>query len=97
MCQPRIMQNEHALAVWRKSNKYSQEDFADKIGVSRWMVNSIETGRRRPSLDLALKIQIFTENKVSPAELVTTDAPIATEVVASPKKKRDAAERETVA
>lgn len=71
------MQNEHALAVWRKTNKYSQEYFAEKIGVSRWMVNSIETGRRRPSLDLALKIQAYTQNAVSPAELVTTDAPIA--------------------
>lgn len=72
------MQNEHALAVWRKTNRLTQDEFAGMVGVTRWMVNSIETGRRRPSLDLALKIQASTGNAVSPAELVTTDAPIAT-------------------
>lgn len=48
----------------------SQEEFAGEIGVSRWMVNSIETGRRRPSLDLALKIQAMTE--IAPSELVSS-------------------------
>ena len=62
------MQNEHALAAWRKTEKLSQEAFAGRIGVSRWMVNSIETGRRKPSLDLALKIQELT--KIPPSELV---------------------------
>lgn len=77
-CQPTQMQNEHPLAAWRKTKGKSQEDFAVDIGVSRWMVNSIETGRRKPSLDLALKIQDMT--KIAPSDLivsVTTDeAPV---------------------
>jgi len=64
------MQNEHALAIWRKnqSPQLSQKEFAEKIGVSRWMVNRIEAGKRKPSFDVALKIQNLTE--ITPSELV---------------------------
>lgn len=68
ICQPKIMQNEHALAAWRKTKNLSQEEFAAQIGVTRWMVNRIETGKRKPSLDLALRIQELTE--IAPAKLV---------------------------
>jgi len=67
------MQNDHALAAWRKTqNNLSQEAFAAQIGVTRWMVNSIETGRRKPSLDLALKIQAVTN--IAPSDLVAVAA-----------------------
>jgi putative transcriptional regulator len=67
-CQPKNMQNEHALAVWRKTKNLSQQELAAQIGVTRWMVNRIETGKRKPSLDLALRIQELTE--IAPAALV---------------------------
>lgn len=76
MCQLTEMSNEHALAAWRKSNGKSQEEFAVDIGVSRWMVNRIETGKRRPSLDLALKIEAAT--KIAPSDLIAvpSEAPV---------------------
>jgi DNA-binding XRE family transcriptional regulator len=63
-----IVSLRHPLAAWRKTEKLSQEAFAGRIGVSRWMVNSIETGKRKPSFDVALKIQNLTE--ITPSELV---------------------------
>lgn len=61
------MANEHALSVWRKSQdpKLSQEELAEKLGVTRWMVNSIETGRRRPSWDLVDRIISLTAGVVT--------------------------------
>jgi transcriptional regulator with XRE-family HTH domain len=58
------MANEHALASWRKSNKLSQEEFAVRVGVSRWMINRIETGDRRPSMELVDRIWKATKGKV---------------------------------
>jgi len=58
------MANEHALTIWRKSNGKSQDDVAREIGVTRWMVNRIENGKRSPSLSLVLKVQAMTNNEV---------------------------------
>ncbi|MEO5906488.1 MAG: helix-turn-helix transcriptional regulator [Saprospiraceae bacterium] len=43
---------------------WTQADLADKIGVSRQSVNSIETGRLVPSTDLALKMAKVFGTKV---------------------------------
>lgn len=44
------------LKVERAEHNLSQADLADRIGVSRQTVNSIETGRYVPSTILALKL-----------------------------------------
>ena len=44
------------LKVWRAEHNLSQAELADRIGVSRQTVNSIETARYVPSTVLALKM-----------------------------------------
>lgn len=44
------------LRELRAVHRWSQADLADRLGVSRQTVNSIETGRYEPSLPLAFKI-----------------------------------------
>jgi putative transcriptional regulator len=59
------------LKVLRAERDWSQQDLADRLGVSRQTVNAIETGRYDPSLPLAFTIagvfgqsieQIFSPN-----------------------------------
>ncbi|TRM11719.1 helix-turn-helix transcriptional regulator [Lentibacillus cibarius] len=48
------------LKELRKEYDYSQDGLAEKLGVSRQTINSIEKGKYNPSLPLALLIaQIF--------------------------------------
>lgn len=44
------------LKVLRAERDWSQQDLADRLGVSRQSVNAIETGRFDPSLPLAFRI-----------------------------------------
>ena len=44
------------LKVLRAERSWSQQELADRIGVSRQSVNAIETGRYDPSLPLAFTI-----------------------------------------
>ncbi|MGH8103412.1 MAG: helix-turn-helix transcriptional regulator [bacterium] len=44
------------LKVLRAERDWTQEDLAEKLGVSRQTVNAIETGKYDPSLPLAFKI-----------------------------------------
>ena len=44
------------LKVLRAERNWSQQDLADRLGVSRQSVNAIEKGRYDPSLPLAFKI-----------------------------------------
>lgn len=44
------------LKVLRAERDWSQQDLAERIGVSRQSVNAIEKGRYDPSLPLAFKI-----------------------------------------
>lgn len=48
----------------RKSRGWTQEQFGDRLEVSRQTVNSIENGRFDPSLALALKVAKLLENSV---------------------------------
>ena len=48
----------------RKSRGWTQEQFGDRLEVSRQTINSIENGRFDPSLTLALKIAKLLENSV---------------------------------
>lgn len=60
------MAKEHALTAWRRKSGKSQEAVGVALGVSRWMINRLENGKRTPSLDLALNIQDLTGNEVTP-------------------------------
>lgn len=44
------------LRVLRAEREWSQQDLAERLGVSRQSVNAIETGRYDPSLPLAFRI-----------------------------------------
>lgn len=44
------------LAVLRASRRWSQKEVAEKLGVSRQTINSIEANRYSPSLILAFKL-----------------------------------------
>ncbi|WP_252259540.1 helix-turn-helix transcriptional regulator [Erythrobacter aurantius] len=44
------------LKVLRAERDWSQQDLADRLGVSRQSVNAIEKGRYAPSLPLAFAI-----------------------------------------
>ena len=46
----------NTIKVERAKKNWTQADLADKIGVSRQAVNSIETGKFFPSTVLALKM-----------------------------------------
>jgi len=44
------------LKVLRAERSWSQQDLADRLGVSRQSVNAVETGKYDPSLPLAFRI-----------------------------------------
>jgi putative transcriptional regulator len=44
------------LKVLRAERDWTQEDLAQRLGVSRQTVNAIETGKYDPSLPLAFKL-----------------------------------------
>jgi putative transcriptional regulator len=46
----------NTIKVERAKKNWTQEDLANKIGISRQSVNSIETGKFIPSTVLALKM-----------------------------------------
>jgi putative transcriptional regulator len=43
----------------RDERRWTQADLAERVGVSRQTINSIETGRFEPSLGLALKLALL--------------------------------------
>lgn len=51
------------LKVLRAERDWSQQDLAERLGVSRQSINAIETGRYDPSLPLAFRIaDLFATN-----------------------------------
>lgn len=44
------------LKILRAEQNLTQEELAQKVGVSRQAINAIETGKYDPSLPLALKL-----------------------------------------
>ena len=47
---------ENRLRVLRAERRWSQQDLAEKLEVSRQSINAIETGNYDPSLPLAFRI-----------------------------------------
>jgi putative transcriptional regulator len=54
----------NTIKVERAKKNMTQADLAEKIGISRQAVNSIETGKFVPSTVLALKMAKVFENTV---------------------------------
>lgn len=59
------------LKVLRAERDWSQQDLAERLGVSRQSVNAIEKGRYDPSLPLAFKIADVFELAIE--EIFTRD------------------------
>jgi putative transcriptional regulator len=52
------------LKVWRAEEGLTQADLADRIGVARQTINSIEGGKFEPSLGLGMRIAAALGAKV---------------------------------
>jgi len=62
------------IKVARAEKDFSQADLAERIGVSRQTINSIETGRYVPSTLLALKMaRVFETGVETLFQLEETD------------------------
>lgn len=56
MAREETLRVKNRLKVLRAERDWSQQDLAEKLGVSRQTINAIETEKYDPSLPLALKI-----------------------------------------
>ena len=52
------------LKQTRLSNGWTQQFTADQIGITKASYSNIETGKRRPSLKVALKLQKLFGNSI---------------------------------
>ena len=52
------------LKKFRLENKLTQQVLADRIGINKATYSNLETGARRPSLRLALKVQKITGTSI---------------------------------
>lgn len=56
---------ENKLSVLRAEKKWTQQDVADKIGISRQTIISVENNKYTPSLILAFEIANLFEKDIS--------------------------------
>ncbi len=52
------------LKIQRAIKDLTQEDLAQKVGVTRQTINAIEKGKYNPSLDLAFKLAELFDMKI---------------------------------
>jgi transcriptional regulator with XRE-family HTH domain len=52
--------SEHALRVFRRQHRLSQESVASAVGLSIASISRIETGRQTPTLGVVAKLVTFT-------------------------------------
>ncbi|HKX91976.1 MAG TPA: helix-turn-helix transcriptional regulator [Sphingomicrobium sp.] len=55
---------ENRLRLLRAQRRWSQQDLAERLEVSRQSVNAIETGKYDPSLPLAFRIAELFERQI---------------------------------
>ena len=58
------------IKVLRAENNLTQEELADRVGVTRVTINCIERGAYLPTLELGLKISRFFGKKVEEVFIV---------------------------
>lgn len=64
---------ENRLRVLRAEFNLSQQDLAERAGVSRQTINAIETGKYDPSLALAFKLARLFDMKIEELFMPTED------------------------
>lgn len=52
------------IAILRAEKKWSQQELADRVGVSRQTISSVEANRYSPSLVLAFEIAYSFEKEI---------------------------------
>lgn len=52
------------IKLFRKKFKLTQEDIANKTGVTRQTINAIENDKYSPSLELAMRLAIIFNSSV---------------------------------
>lgn len=62
------------LKKWMDLNSYSVKDLADELEVDRTSISKYINGTRTPRLELAVKIELFTEGEVMASELLGDSA-----------------------
>lgn len=62
------------FAKWLDSDAETQSAFARKIGISRSYLSEIASGKKRPSLALAFKIESATEGAIPASSWVSEAA-----------------------
>lgn len=67
------------LKVLRAERDWSQQDLAEKLGVSRQTINAIETEKYDPSLPLAIKIGRLFDQPVEKIFAMDDDAAAGTQ------------------
>jgi len=55
---------DNKLKIYRAKNDITQENLANKVGVTRQTITAIETGRYNPSLELALRLAEYFDCSV---------------------------------
>lgn len=58
-----------SLKTARKKNSLTQQQLADRVGVTRWWINRIELGERQASPHVAKKIHAVLSNHLSLSDL----------------------------
>jgi len=58
------------LAEYRWKARTTYQKIADKVGVSRYYLNSVALGKIKPGYHLCVRIEQFTEGKVTVRELL---------------------------
>lgn len=69
------MQTKHPLTDYREGRGLSQDDLAKLIGVTRWTVNRIECGKRKPSIELVGKIVGLSGGQLSANDFLPQNEP----------------------
>lgn len=65
---------ENRIRVFRAEHRLSQSELAEKIGVTRKTISTIEVGRFVPSTVIALKIATFFKVPVEEIFSLTSDS-----------------------
>lgn len=73
----RPRKRETALSRWLDRVEMTRDEFAERLGVTRPYVDHLCRGSRRPSLELAFKIEKLTKRSVTAAALAA--APVHSE------------------
>lgn len=64
------------LREWRKANRISAKDLAERVGVAEVTLRAYKSGARRPKTEAAKRIEAATNGEVTAAELLGLNSDI---------------------